>query len=151
MGWIMCRAQGLCCICTQRTFRCAPRRERSIFTRRGVIQQWCSWLGTLILPLGVVWLNGTADFPLLGFLTLGLVSRALKGWTLGHMTPHLVCLLWWAMVHLWDVDLPSQLPQTPSWPFSRLALSLLRGRYLPCQALLQPWGGHWGILQHFWG
>ena len=100
------------CICTQRTFRCAPRRERSFFTRRGVIQQWWSWLGTLILPLGVVWLNGTTDFPLLGFSTLGLVSRALKGWTLGHVTPHLVCLLWWPMVHLWDIDLPSQLPQS---------------------------------------
>ena len=52
-----------------------PQGERTIFsTKRGVIKQWWSWLGPLVLPLGVLCLNGTADCHLLGFLTLGLVS-----------------------------------------------------------------------------
>ena len=54
--------------------------ERAIFlTRRDVIEQWWSWMGPLVPPLGVLWLNGTANFPLLKFLTLGLVSGAPRG------------------------------------------------------------------------
>ena len=37
------------------------------------------WSDPLIFSLGVLWLNGIVDYALLGFLTLGLVSRALKG------------------------------------------------------------------------
>ena len=57
-----------------------PQGETAIFfTRRCVIEQWWLWLGPLVLPLGVLWLNGTADYPLLGFLTLGFVSEAPRG------------------------------------------------------------------------
>ena len=58
---------------------CPKEREPIFFTRRGVIEQWQSWMGPLVLPLGLLWLNGVVDFPLLGFLTLGLVSRAPRG------------------------------------------------------------------------
>ena len=68
---------------------CPRERDTLFLTRRCVIQQCWSCLGPLVLPLGVLWLNGIVDFPLLGFLTLGLVSRAPRGWSLGHMTPHL--------------------------------------------------------------
>ena len=45
-----------------------PQGERAIFsTKRGVIEQWWSWMGPLVHPLGVLWFNGTADCPLTGF------------------------------------------------------------------------------------
>ena len=31
------------------------------------------WMDSLIFSLGVLWLNGIVEFPLLGFLTLGMV------------------------------------------------------------------------------
>ena len=49
-------------------------------------------------PLGVLWLNGTADFPLLGFLISGLVSGAPEGSPLGHMAPSLVYMLKWPLL-----------------------------------------------------
>ena len=52
---------------------CPREREAIFLSSRGVIQQWWSWLGPLVLPLGVLWLNAIADCPL-----LGLVSGALR-------------------------------------------------------------------------
>ena len=51
-------------------------------------KEWL-WPDPLILSLGVLWLNGIVDCPLLGFLTLGLVSGAPRGGSLGCMTPYL--------------------------------------------------------------
>ena len=45
------------------------------------------WLDLLVFPLGVLWLNGIVDCPLMGFLTLGFVTEAPRGRSLGHMTP----------------------------------------------------------------
>ena len=74
-------------------------RERAIFsTRTGVIEQWWSWLGPLVLDLGVLWFNGTVDCPLLGFLTSGLVPKAPEGSPLGHMAPSLVYMLKWPLL-----------------------------------------------------
>ena len=63
------------------------------FARRGIIEQWWSWLGPLVHPLGVLWLNGNVDCLLMGFLTSGLVSGAPNGWPLGQMAPYPVYML----------------------------------------------------------
>ena len=79
------------------------------------------WSDPLVLPLGVLWLNGTVDYTLLGFLTPRLVSKAPRGWSIGHMTPCLVCFLWWSLFELQDIRLPSRPLRTPFWPFCTLA------------------------------
>ena len=81
-------------------------------------------MGPLVPPLGILWLNGTADCPLLGFFTSGLVFGAPKGWPLGHMSPYLICVLWSPLLQLRAIRLPSQPLRTPSWPFSQWVLSL---------------------------
>ena len=67
-----------------------PKERGSFFSYHDVcypaFSEWWSWSDPLVL-LGVLWLNGNVDFPLLGFLTLGLVFGAPKGGSLGHMTP----------------------------------------------------------------
>ena len=49
-------------------------------------------------PLGILWFNGTVDFPLLGFLTSRLVSEAPEGSPLDHMAPSLVDMLKWPLL-----------------------------------------------------
>lgn len=49
-------------------------------------------------PLWVIWLNGTVDCPLKRFLTLGLVSGALKGRPLGLMAPYPACTFGWPLL-----------------------------------------------------
>ena len=51
-------------------------------------------------PLGLLWLNGTADYHLKGFLTSGLVFEALKGSPLGLMAPYPIYMLWWPLLQL---------------------------------------------------
>ena len=48
--------------------------------------------------LGILWLNGIVDFPLLGFLSSGLLHVAPKGSPLGNMAPSLVYMLKWPLL-----------------------------------------------------
>ena len=48
--------------------------------------------------LGIIWLNGIVEFPLLGFLTSGLLHVAPKGSPLGNMAPSLVYMLKWPLL-----------------------------------------------------
>ena len=95
-----------------------PQGERAkFFDQEGCDRAMVVMDGPFSPPLGVLWLNGTADYPLLRFLTSRLVSKAPEGSPLGHMAPYLVCLLWWPLFQLRDIRLHSQPLRTPSWPF----------------------------------
>ena len=60
-----------------------PEGEGQFFDHEGFYWAMVVMVGPFGPPLSVLWINGTVDSPLKGFLTLGLVSRAPKGSQLG--------------------------------------------------------------------
>ena len=71
-----------------------PQGERAnFFYQQGCYQAMVVMVGPFGHPLEVLWLNGIVDYPLLGFLTSGLVSGAPKGWPLGHMATYTIYIL----------------------------------------------------------
>ena len=76
-----------------------PQGERAnFFDQEGCYRAMVVMDGPFGPPLGVLWLNGTVDFPLLGFLTSRLVSRAPKGSPLCHMATSLVYMFRWPLL-----------------------------------------------------